>query len=225
MQKPLIPFSGKSALKVLLVTFCWVLFDSQGFSHDLEVQDCPVYGGYQGEVERKRQTVFSEKNGCHHSCHPPFQTQQVGHLPHYWGKWPQSASPSGGQEEVSLKCKCITSTSACGKLLSCTIRVRVSRGLALFYIFTCTWLPGRIRDRHCLSSPFLRGCFSLETDSAGAFLSWVQQTQKIWQMREPGFLAGKRKPAFMLNEGPITNGVQVHQATAEKNAKLLGTCT
>ena len=42
MQKPLMVFSGKTSLKVLLVTFCWVLVDSQGFSHDLEVQDCPV---------------------------------------------------------------------------------------------------------------------------------------------------------------------------------------
>ena len=77
----------------------------------------------------KETNCVLRKNGCHLSCHPPFQTRQVGHLLHYSGKWPPSSSPSRGQEGVSLKCMCITSTSACGKLLSCTIRLRVSCGL------------------------------------------------------------------------------------------------
>ena len=64
--------------------------------------------------------------------------------------------------------------------------------------------------------PFSGAAFPLETDSAKAFLSWVQKTQKIWQLRQLDSLAGERKPASVLNEGPIPNDVQVHRASAEE---------
>ena len=79
-----------------------------------------------GEMEPK-------KNGCH----PPFQTLQVGHLPHCVCKWLYSPSPADVMREIPSTAP-IWKASACGMLLSYTIGLCVGHGLGLFYLHTAT---------------------------------------------------------------------------------------
>lgn len=97
-----------------------------------------------------------------------------------------------------------------GKLLHCKIKLHVGCGFVCD--FSWTHLPKKKKKNSDKSTTFNcrfpRLPFPPKTDSVEMFATFAQHIQKMRGMRQSYvFLAGKKKPAFMLNKRPIINEV------------------